>query len=88
LSNSLVSSQLGKHDRKPIYQALRNYEQSMYRRSKEKVLKSKEAAIFLHSPSALAVANITRTAAAVAAQEMFKLNKDIAGIDGGVIENS
>ena len=51
----------------------------MYRRSKEKVRKSKEAAIFLHSPHALAVANITRSAAAATAQQ--SLNEQLESKD-------
>jgi hypothetical protein len=47
-----------------IVTALAKYEKKMIPRSTEKIMKSRSAALFLHSPAALAPGNITRAAAA------------------------
>ena len=51
----------------PLAEALEEFERGMAERSKGKVLASREAAAYLHSPVALVTANITRASAAKAA---------------------
>jgi 2-polyprenyl-6-methoxyphenol hydroxylase-like FAD-dependent oxidoreductase len=62
LSKHLISCNLGLRSDLPT--ALRAYEEEMCKRAKEKVLKSRSAAVYLHSEDALAIADITRAKAA------------------------
>ncbi len=64
LSRALLGSDLVQPNRRSIAEALYHFEQEMLMRSKPKVLKSRDAALYLHSPAALAVGNITRAKAA------------------------
>ena len=64
LAKALYSSDLTRSNRRPVADALTNYEAEMLARSNVKVLKSRSAAIYLHSEQALTVANITRASAA------------------------
>jgi hypothetical protein len=69
LSRALLSSDLAKAKRRPITEALHDFEQDMLFRSRPKVLKSRDAALYLHSEAALVEGNITR---AKAAQLLYK----------------
>jgi 2-polyprenyl-6-methoxyphenol hydroxylase-like FAD-dependent oxidoreductase len=64
LSRALLSSELARPGRRPVAEALREYEDEMASRSAVKVLKSRAAAEQLHSPAALTVGNVTRAHAA------------------------
>ncbi len=64
LSKALISSEYVKPKRRLIPIALRDYERDMKARTEVKVLKSREAAKYLHSDVALATGNITRAGAA------------------------
>eukprot|EP01040_Poterioochromonas_malhamensis_P004329 gene4329-4641_t len=64
LSKTLISSEYVKPKRRLIPIALRDYERDMKARTEVKVLKSREAAKYLHSDVALATGNITRAGAA------------------------
>jgi 2-polyprenyl-6-methoxyphenol hydroxylase-like FAD-dependent oxidoreductase len=64
LSKAFASSTLVRPGRRSISEALRGFEHNMLQRVRPKVLKSREAAVDLHSDKALTVANITRASAA------------------------
>ena len=64
LCRALLSSDLARPGRRPVAEALREYEDEMASRSAVKVVKSRAAAEQLHSPAALAVGNVTRAFAA------------------------
>lgn len=64
LSKTLFSSDLAAPGRRRVGPSLRAFEVAMAHRVKPKVDKSRDAAIYLHSPAALTVANITRASAA------------------------
>ena len=69
LAKAIGSSGYGRpagSDRRSLQRALRDYEAEMCERSREKVLKSRSAAVYLHSKAALNKLNITRAAAAEA----------------------
>lgn len=72
LDKALRSSLLTHPSRRPVHEALRSYEAEMVHRSMEKIQRSQDAAVFLHSPAALAEANITRAKAAEIAAEMVR----------------
>ena len=72
LSKMIVSSDIVRKGRRPVHEALKAYEIEMSSRSREKVLKSRSAASYLHSPAALATGDITRAAAA----ELYALFQD------------
>jgi salicylate hydroxylase len=67
LSKVLISSELVKNSRRKIGVALKDYEKDMKSRTSVKVLKSRDAAKYLHSNAAMAFGNITRAGAAAAA---------------------
>ncbi|RYH18207.1 hypothetical protein EON65_27470 [archaeon] len=67
LSRAYASSDLVRVGRRSLPLALRQFELSMVQRVRPKVIKSREAAVYLHSPAALVVANVTRASAAAAA---------------------
>jgi salicylate hydroxylase len=77
LSKVLISSELVKHSRRKIGVALKDYEKDMKSRTSVKVLKSRDAAKYLHSNAALAFGNITRAGAAAAAVEEMFLDKSV-----------
>jgi len=66
LARSVAGSEFGRlgRGRRSLGEAFRAYETSMSERSITKVLKSREAATFLHSPAALNPMDVTRAAAA------------------------
>ncbi len=64
LCKALLSSDYTRRGRRPVEEALREYEDEMCARSAVKVIKSRNAAVQLHSPAALAVGNVTRAFAA------------------------
>lgn len=64
LSKMLISSEFTSNKKRKIYVALRDFEKDMIQRNEIKVLKSREAARFLHSELGLAAGNITRAKAA------------------------
>ena len=64
LCKALLSSDFTRPGRRPLVEALREYEDEMCARSAVKVIKSRNAAVQLHSPAALAVGNVTRAFAA------------------------
>ena len=64
LCKALLSSDYTRPGRRPVAEALREYEDEMCARSAVKVIKSRNAAVQLHSPAALAVGNVTRAFAA------------------------
>eukprot|EP00981_Chlorochromonas_danica_P006710 scaffold1463_cov189-Ochromonas_danica.AAC.5 len=64
LSKALFSSNLVVPGRRTLGASLRNFEVGMAQRVKPKVDKSREAAVYLHSPIALTKANVTRASAA------------------------
>jgi salicylate hydroxylase len=64
IARNLVSSEFAHPGRRPLAEALRSYEKEMCVRAAAKVLKSRTAAVYLHSPAALAQANVTRAMAA------------------------
>jgi len=65
-----VYSALVNPRRRSIPSALREYEQNMCARSVEKVLKSRQAALLLHSAAVLSPADITRAQAAASASSI------------------
>jgi salicylate hydroxylase len=64
LSKAILSSEYCKPGKRSIETALREYERDMVARTQVKVMKSREAAKYLHSSAALAEGNITRAKAA------------------------
>ena len=64
LCRALMSSDYAKKGRRPVSEALREYEDEMCARSSVKVLKSRAAAVQLHSTAAMTVGNVTRAYAA------------------------
>lgn len=69
LAKAIASSSFGRpagSQRRSLQRALRDYEAEMCVRSRDKVVKSRTAAVFLHSPAATHKLNITRAAAAEA----------------------
>jgi len=64
LARSLYSSSLVKPQGRDVNDALSFYHQEMRTRSFSKVVKSRDAARYLHSPDALVFGNITRASAA------------------------
>jgi 2-polyprenyl-6-methoxyphenol hydroxylase-like FAD-dependent oxidoreductase len=64
LAKTLLTTEIVGSNRIDLFTALKNYEQEMCGRSAEKVLKSRQAAVSLHSKSVLTVGDITRASAA------------------------
>lgn len=64
LSKALPNSVFAAPGRRSISEALRSFEVSMADRVRNKVSKSRDAAVYLHSPGALVEADVTRASAA------------------------
>lgn len=69
LTKAILNSEFCGEGRRPVAEAILDYERQMCTRSKEKVLKSREAAKSLHSPAALVEADMTRASAATQVAE-------------------